>query len=174
MTWTFLSSHCLVLGSGSLHVFLEPHYCWCSSVDQNCENITLLRSLQCSSFSTAGNLQICATFPPPKAVVYYWKLCLQQFHMFPLSPPQSSPFSLLHCSSLHWMLVWVCVSCGGAILISATLLAKAFICISENLWTLRNNWAQLSWNTDAGKYHRPNGDLCNCKLPLEPWQVKEL
>jgi hypothetical protein len=88
--------------------------------------------------------------------------------------PSPHPFSLLHCSSLHWMLVWVCVSCGGVILISATLLAKAFICISENLWTLRNNWAQLSWNTDAGKYHRPNGDLCNCKLPLEPWQVKEL
>jgi hypothetical protein len=40
--------------------------------------------------------------------------------------------SLLHCSSLHWMLLWVCVSCGGAILISTTLLAKAFICISEN------------------------------------------
>jgi hypothetical protein len=91
MTWTFLSSHCFVLGSGSLHVFLESHYCWCSSVDQNCENITLLRALRRSSFSIAGNLQTCATFPPPKAVVYYWKLCLQQFHMFPLSPPQSSP-----------------------------------------------------------------------------------
>jgi hypothetical protein len=39
--------------------------------------------------------------------------------------------SLLHCSSLHWMLLR-CVSCGGAILISPTLLAKAFICISEN------------------------------------------
>jgi hypothetical protein len=62
----------------------------------------------------------------------------------------------------------MCVSCAGAILISGTLVAKAFICIWENLYTRRNNWAQLSWNTDAAKYHRPNGDLCNCKLPLEP------
>jgi hypothetical protein len=90
MKWTFLSSHCFVLGSGSLHVFLESHYCWCNSEDQNCENIALLRALQCSSFSIAGNLKACATCPPPKAVVYYLKLCLQQFHMFPLSPPQSS------------------------------------------------------------------------------------
>jgi hypothetical protein len=91
MTGTFLSSHCFVLGSGSLHVFLESHYCWCNSLDQNCENIPLLMTVQCSSFSIAGNLKACATFPPPKVVVYYWKLCLQQFHMFPLCSPQSSP-----------------------------------------------------------------------------------
>ncbi len=91
MTWTFLSSRCFVLSSGSFHVFLVSQYCWCNWLHQNCENITLLRVLQRSSFSIAGNLKACTTFPPPKAVVYSWKLCLQQFHMFPLSPPQTSP-----------------------------------------------------------------------------------
>ncbi len=50
------SSPCFVLGSGSLHIFLESQYCWCNSLHQNCENITLLRALQRSSFSIAGNL----------------------------------------------------------------------------------------------------------------------
>ncbi len=112
MTWTFLSSQCFLLRSCSLHVFLESHYCWSNSVDQNCENIILLRALQRSSFSIAGNLKACATFHPLKLSSTIGNYVSNSSTCFLCPLPSPHPLSLLHCNPLHWILVRVCVSCG--------------------------------------------------------------
>jgi hypothetical protein len=134
MTWTFISSHCFVLGSGSLHLFLECHYCWCNSVDQNCEISLSWGHCNAPVSLLLATLKLAQLFHPLKlssTIIGNYVSNSSTYFLCPLPSPH--PLSLLHCSSLHWMLVWVCVSCGGANLISATLLAKAFICISVNL-----------------------------------------